>query len=226
MSIFFTPVTDEWGTSYQFTSAGYTLLVVVMLALLILGAFLFGRRKSQATSAKQIAFSAMAIALAMVTSMIKIVDMPMGGSVTLLSMLFIVLIGYWFGLGGGLTAAIAYGILQMLVDPYIISLPQMFVDYIFAFGALGLSGVFRDSKYGLIKGYLLGVLGRYIFSILSGIIFFASYSPESGPLSNPFVYSAAYNGAYLGLEALITLVIIAIPAVSKALSSVKTLVSE
>ena len=39
----------------------------------------------------------MGIALAMVTSYIKVWEMPMGGSVTLLSMLFICLIGYWFG---------------------------------------------------------------------------------------------------------------------------------
>lgn len=39
-----------------------------------------------------------------VTSMIKIFSLPMGGSVTLLSMLFIVLIGYWFGLKVGLVA--------------------------------------------------------------------------------------------------------------------------
>ena len=53
---------------------------------------------------KQIAFAAMAMALAVVTSMIKIFSLPMGGSVTLLSMLFIVLIGYWFVLKVGLVA--------------------------------------------------------------------------------------------------------------------------
>ena len=46
----------------------------------------------------------MAIALAVATSMIKVVKLPMGGSVTLFSMLFIVLIGYWYGIKTGLTA--------------------------------------------------------------------------------------------------------------------------
>ena len=40
----------------------------------------------------------MAMALATVTSMIKLFDAPMGGSVTLCSMLFITLIAYWYNL--------------------------------------------------------------------------------------------------------------------------------
>lgn len=207
------------GSSYQLTTAGFTALVIIMIAIFLIGCAIFGGKKK--FSAKQLAFSAMAIALAMVTSMIKLFDMPMGGSVTLLSMLFIVLIGYWYGLGAGLTAAFAYGILQLVVDPYIISVPQMLVDYLFAFGALGLSGLFSKSKHGLIKGYIAGVLGRYFFAFLSGWIFFGMYAPEEFP--NAVVYSLAYNGAYLGAEALITLIIICLPPVQKALNAVKNM---
>ena len=96
-----------------------------------------------------------AIALAVVASMIKLpIRMPMGGSATFLSMLFICLIGYWYGTKIGVITALAYGALQLIIDPFIISIPQMLVDYIFAFGALGLSGVFHNAKHGLIKGYL------------------------------------------------------------------------
>lgn len=217
MSFFATPVTDEWGTSYQLTTAGYTVLVIAMLAILLVGCAIFGSKKK--FSAKQLSFSAMAIALAMVTSMLKLWDMPMGGSVTLFSMLFIVLIGYWYGLGAGLATATAYGILQLIIDPYIISFPQMLIDYVFAFGALGLSGLFSKSKYGLIKGYLFGVFGRYVFAFLSGWIFFATYTPEF--FNSSVVYSLAYNGAYLGAEALLTLILISLPPVNKALAQVK-----
>jgi thiamine transporter len=223
MSFFATPFVDEWGdTTYQLTTAGYTALVVIMLAVLLIGCAIFGGKKK--FSAKQLAFSAMAIALAMVTSMIKLIHMPMGGSVTLFSMLFIVLIGYWYGLGSGLTTAVAYGILQLVVDPYILSVPQMLVDYIFAFGALGLAGIFwkNKSKYSLILCYLVAVLGRYFFAFLSGWIFFGTYAGYYG-FSNGVVYSLAYNGAYIGLEALFTLILIAIPPVNKALAYVKTL---
>ena len=217
LSIFAKAVTDEWGTSYQLTTAGYTALVLCMVVILLAGCAIFGKGKK--LTAKQLAFSAMAIALAMVTSMLKVVNMPMGGSVTLFSMLFIVLIGYWYGLGAGLTTAIAYGILQLIIDPYIISFPQMLLDYVFAFGALGLSGIFSKSKHGLIKGYLAGVLGRYFFTFLSGWIFFATYTPEF--FNSAVVYSLAYNGAYIGLEALITMILISLSPVNKALGYVK-----
>ena len=218
MSFFVTPYVDEYGdTTYNLTAAGYTGLIILFIALLLLGAAIFGNKKKMST--KQLVFSAMAIALATVTSMIKLFEMPMCGSVTLFSMLFIVLIGYWYGLGGGLTVAIAYGVLQLLLDPYILSFPQMLVDYILAFGALGLAGIFHNSKHGLIKGYIVAVLGRYFFSFLSGWIFFGMYAPDNFP--NAVVYSLAYNGSYLGAEALITLIVIAIPPVAKALQTVK-----
>ena len=221
LNFFAVPITDEWGTTYQLTTAGYTALVLIMLALLLLACFIGNSIKKPQFSTRQLVFSAMAIAAAMVTSFIKLFDLPMGGSVTLLSMLFICLIGYWYGIRAGLMTAIAYGFLQLISDPYIISLPQMLVDYIFAFGALGLSGVFSKSKNGLIKGYLLGVLGRYFFAFLSGLIFFGVYAADYN-MSAP-VYSLAYNGAYLGAEALLTVIILALPPVKKVMGQLKTM---
>lgn len=226
MSIFAVPTVDEWGgTTYSLTAAGYTALVVVMLACLLLGCALFGVNKK--FSAKQLAFSAMAIALATVASMIKLIHLPMGGSVTLLSMFFVTLIGYWYGLGAGLTTGVAYGILQLVIDPYIISVPQMLVDYVFAFGALGLAGLFwkNKKKYGIILCYIAGILGRYIFAVISGWIFFGMYASDYG-FSSPVVYSLAYNGAYIFLEAGITIVILLIPPVNKALSYVKEIATK
>ena len=167
----------------------------------------------------QLTCCAASVALGTILSYIKLFSFPMGGSVTLLSMVVICLPGYWFGLSAGLVTGIAYGVLQLIIDPYIISLPQMLIDYVFAFGALGLSGLFSKSKHSLIKGYVLGVLGRYLFSFLSGWIFFATYTPEF--FNSAAIYSLAYNGAYLGAEALITLILISLPPVNRALSQVK-----
>ena len=95
---------------------------------------------------------------------------------------------------------------------------QVLVDYPLAFGALGLSGVFAESKHGLVKGYLLGVFGRYVFAVISGWIFFGEYAWDGwGALP----YSLVYNGCYIFAEAVITVIIISIPAVSKALKKVK-----
>ena len=111
-------------------------------------------------------------------------------------------------------------ILQMLIDPYIISVPQLLCDYIFAFGALGLSGLFADKKHGLTRGYVTGIIGRFVFSFLSGYIFFGMYAPEG---MNPAAYSAIYNGSYIFTEGVLTLFILMIPAVYNAVKRVKAL---
>ena len=46
----------------------------------------------QKMKTKYLVYAAVAIALAMVTSRIKLFSLPMGGEVTLLSMLFVVLV--------------------------------------------------------------------------------------------------------------------------------------
>ncbi len=172
---------------------------------------------------KKLVYSALGIALALVTSYIKLWEMPMGGSVTLLSMLFVCLIGYWFGLKYGLITGIAFGLLQFIIDPYMLSIPQVILDYPFAFGALGLSGLFCNKKFGLQIGYVIGVVGRFVCSTLSGVIFFADYAPKG---MNPWVYSMAYQGSYIGAELVLTLIIISIPPVATALSLVKSKTKE
>ena len=224
MSIFATEIIDEeWGNYFALTGVGYAALIAFMLAVLLLACVL-GNSGKKKFNTKQLVFSAVAMALAMVTSMIKLFDLPMGGSVTLCSMLFICLIGYWYGLSGGLLAAVSYGFLQLIVDPYIISIPQMITDYILAFGALGLSGLFSGKKNGLVLGYLTGILGRFFFTFLSGMIFFGSYA-ESYHMTAP-VYSFVYNGAYIGAEAVITVILLMLPPVSKGLAKVKQMVQQ
>jgi len=169
-------------------------------------------------SVKQLVFCGAAVALATVLSNLKLFHFPTGGSITLFSMLIACLPGCWFGLGAGLLTGIAYGLLQLIIDPYILFPTQVVVDYILAFGALGLSGLFCHAKYGMIKGYLTGVIGRYIFSVLSGFLFFGAYAWEGW---NPLAYSLVYNGIYLFSEAALTVVLLLLPPIKNALQKIK-----
>ena len=129
------------------------------------------------------------------------------------------LIGFMYGPVVGFTSAIAYGILQFISNPYVLNIPQVLCDYIFAFGSLGLSGFFTNSnRHGLTMGYLCGAFGRFVFSFLSGFIFFAEYAPET--MAAP-LYSFLYNGAYLGAEALISIIVLNIPPFKKAIMRIK-----
>lgn len=174
-------------------------------------------------TAKQLTFCAAAIALATVLSNIKVFSFPTGGAITLLSMLMICLPGYFFGLGVGLASAIAYGVLQLIIDPYVIHPMQLIVDYILAFGALGLSGIFWKSKNGLTKGYIVGILGRFVFCVISGWIFFGSYAWEGW---GAFEYSVVYNAIYIFSEGALTIILLNIPAVKNAIARIKKLSQE
>ncbi len=233
-------IRDGDAVSYVPTTAGKILLIVVLAALLAAAAF-FARKRATARkpipgapgadspqkdgksasarlTAKQMAFCAMAIALGTVLSNLKVYEFPFGGSITLLSMLIICLPGYWFGLEAGLITGVAYGVLQLIIDPYVIHPIQMLMDYLLAFGALGLSGLFTDKKNGLLKGYCAGILGRWIFTALSGWIFFAEYAWDGW---HPLPYTLVYNGCYIFAEAAITGLILAIPYVRKTFARIK-----
>ncbi len=221
--MFYEVVVNEWGeTTYVPTTAGNILLFALILAFLGL-TLVFVRKHSLKLTVKQLTFCSLAIALGTVLSNIKVVSLPTGGSITLLSMLIICVPGYLFGPGVGIMTGVAYGILQMLVDPYILFPLQLVVDYLLAFGALGLSGVFHNSKQGLLKGYILAVLGRYFFAVLSGCIFFGTYAWEGW---NPLAYSCVYNGIYIFAEAGITILILLVPAVTRAFGTVKRMALE
>ena len=215
--MFYNVVVNDWGeTTYVPTTLGNAALLLLIAVLLAGAMFLAGRRSR--LSVKQLAFCAMSLALGTILSNLKLFSFPWGGSVTLLSMLVICLPGYFFGLGAGIMTGVAYGVLQLLVDPYVLFPLQLVVDYLLAFGALGLSGLFTNAKHGLIKGYHTGVLGRYVFAVISGWIFFGTYAWEGWPA---LPYSLVYNGIYIFAESVITLVILAIPAVSKMMGNLK-----
>ncbi|MCL2223696.1 MAG: energy-coupled thiamine transporter ThiT [Defluviitaleaceae bacterium] len=173
--------------------------------------------------AKMLAVGAVCIALAFVLNQITLFRMPMGGSVTPFSMMFIVLAGYWLGPLFGVFAGAALGLLDTITGAYIVHPVQYVLDYILGFGALGLSGFFRKWKYGLQIGYIVGVAGRFLMVFLSGVIFFYMFAPEGQPV---IVYSAVYNGAYILPEMIATLVIISLPAMKHAVDAVtKSIVS-
>lgn len=146
------------------------------------------------------------------------IDMPMGGSATFCSMFFISILGYWFGPVAGILSGVLYGLIDMILNPYIVSVPQALVDYILAFGCLGLSGFFRNKKNGMVVGYLASITGRFFCAALSGVIFFGMYAPEG---MNPIVYSVVYNGIYIYFEGILTVFAITIPMFQELFDKMK-----
>ena len=180
--------------------------------------------KEKKFTTKQLVFSAMAIALAtVIATAIKLPSLPNGGSVTLFSMLLVTLVGYWYGPVVGITAAVAFGILQFITGPYVVHPVQVVIDYPLAFGALGCSGFFSNKKNGLLKGYLAGVFGRFFFASVSGLIFYTVYVDAFSENMVAIWASLVYNMTYILPEAVVTVILISLPAVKHALARIKEL---
>lgn len=146
------------------------------------------------------------IALATVLSYIKVFEMPQGGSITAVSMLPILLYATRWGIKKGLLTSFVYGILQFLLQGGVsIHIGSIFLDYIFAFGALGLSGLFYGSREKAMAGALIGMVSRYVILVISGVVLWYMYAPEG---MSPLKYSLVYNASYMVPEGLITLVVL------------------
>lgn len=148
------------------------------------------------------------IAMAQVLSYVTIYTLPNGGSITAGSMVPILFFAIRWGVGPGLLAGSVFGLLQFLLGPkYSMNLLSILLDYILAFGLLGLAGLAKKSYPGVLFGVFLGIFGRFASSVLSGAIIWASYAPDT---MNPWVYSIIYNGSYLLPEMIISYILVTI----------------
>ncbi len=169
----------------------------------------------QKNSVISITESAAMVALATILSLIQVVSLPFGGSVTAASMLPIILIAYrkrrW-----GIPTALVYAVLQLFLGlsnlKYAVSFGAVvaiiMLDYIVAFAVLGLAGIFKN-KMGsqsaeLLSGTLLVSVLRYICHVISGCTVWAGVSV---PSADGLIYSLLYNAAYMIPETVVTLAV-------------------
>ena len=167
---------------------------------------------SKNRTAYRLTESAVMLAFASVLSVLKIIDMPYGGSVTAFSMLPLLIIAYRYGTRWGLLTAFTYGLIQMLLGMDNLAYATGFVpvvmiilfDYLVAFVVLGLGGIFR--RNGLSQGMSLSLaavftgLLRYLCHVWTGCTVWAELSV---PTTETLVFSLSYNGAYMLPEIII-----------------------
>ena len=153
---------------------------------------------------------AMMVAFAQILSMLKIYELPQGGSITL-AMLPIILFAVRWGLGGGLLSASVFGLLQLIFDgAYAWGWQSMVGDYLLAFAVPGLAGLARGRKHSMVWGTLIGCGARFLVHWAVGATVWAEYMPEeffNMTMSSPWFYSALYNGSYMLPCTVLTLVV-------------------
>lgn len=166
----------------------------------------------------QMVFSAVMVALATVLSVIPVVQLPFGGSVTLFSQVPILAVSWVLGVPWGLASGLAYAILQILVGgignfsyvqgilAYII---LVFADYLVPFTFLGFGGMFKrvikNPYVAASVGTLLVCFVRFISHFISGATIWTEYAPDTA-VKAVLAYSASYNASYMVPETIISIV--------------------
>lgn len=175
---------------------------------------------------KKIALCGVMIALGTVLSMIKVYEPPLGGGVTVMSMVPVAFISCALGLKWGFGAAFAYSLVQLMLSfGEVMSwgltagavVATLVVDYILAYTVLGVCGAFRKKGVvGIVAGVALGVFLRFICHFLTGVYIFDIWLPEEW--DNVWIYSLCYNGGYMLPEIITTCIGAAILCKSKAIN--------
>ena len=175
-------------------------------------------RKTRIGSYRALAECSVMVALSTVLSILKIVELPYGGSVTAASMLPVIIAVYRHGGLFGLGVAAANSTIQFLLGmnnlAYAITwqaaVAIVVFDYILAFSVFALSGafkrVFSDQRAAVLLGVLLASVLRYACHTVVGCTVWAGISIPTGAA---IIYSLSYNATYMIPETLFLMLAVA-----------------
>ena len=153
------------------------------------------------------------IALSTVLAMLKLIDMPYGGSVTFAQMLPILIYAYRHGPKYGMGAALTASMIQLLLGLENFSyLPLVtwysivvlaLLDYVVAYSAFGIAGFLKnklDYKNAMLVGALSASIIRYLCHVISGFTAWTAFELPSGAV---LAYSLGYNATYMIPETIV-----------------------
>jgi thiamine transporter len=153
------------------------------------------------------------IALSTVLAMLKLIDMPYGGSVTFGQMLPIVIYAYRHGPKYGMGAALTASVIQLLLGLENFSyLPLVswysilvlaLLDYVVAYSAFGIAGFLKkkyDYRSAMVIGAVIASIVRYLCHVVSGFTAWAAFEIPTGAV---LLYSVGYNATYMIPETIV-----------------------
>ena len=155
---------------------------------------------------RMIAEAGVAIAIAQVLSSITLFHMPQGGSIKAASLVPLMIFAYRWGGTRGIWAGVVYGVLHFLLGfKSSIHYLSIILDYLVAYGAIGVCGYFKDNMTGLVSGSIVAIALRWFTSVTSGAVVFASYAPQG---QNPWIYSMIYNASYMIPDGILNIIVL------------------
>ena len=169
------------------------------------------------TLVRKLVESAILIAIGTVLSELKI-DMPLGGGLTICSMLPLVLVAHRWGTGWGVFTAFVYSLLQLLLGmnnvqyatSALMAAGIVLLDYVVPYTLLGLSAVFKKAvksmAASLVSGIVLTFGLRFVCHFITGWWIWEALWPNEFGWASP-LYSLLYNGGYMLPEIILTSVV-------------------
>ena len=155
---------------------------------------------------RMIAEAGVAIAIAQVLSFITLFHMPQGGSIKAASLVPLMIFAYRWGGTRGIWAGVVYGVLHFLLGfKSSIHYLSIILDYLVAYGAIGVCGYFKDNITGLVSGSIVAIALRWFTSVTSGAVVFASYAPQG---QNPWIYSMIYNASHMVPDGILNIIVL------------------
>ena len=153
------------------------------------------------------------IALSTVLAMLKLIDMPYGGSVTFAQMLPILIYAYRHGPKYGMGAALTASVIQLLLGLENFSyLPLVtwysivvlaLLDYVIAYSAFGMVGFLKkkmDYRKAMLVGAVAASFVRYLCHVVSGFTAWGAFEIPDGAV---LLYSIGYNATYMIPETIV-----------------------
>ncbi len=198
------------------------LVIAIVLVLVVLVTYVLSlvfKQDAKLLSTRDMTEIAIMVAFALVLEVLftAFPGMAFGGRVSL-SMLPIIIVSWRRGIVPGIIAGVLFGVLNMMLDGIAswaltiwVLLGAIFIDYLIAFGVVGLAGILRRVNNTMITfgaGILLAGTLRFLMHFLSGYIFWAAWAEEvyEGGM-NPWLYSAIYNATYMVPTTLLLIVV-------------------
>ena len=204
MNNFFNTLKEGFNEIYNSPLSLATLIGVILIILALI------RFKKIKLDTKIITRIGIALALATILHLVKLVDLPNGaGSINLGSMVPILIISFMYGPEIGMLTGFLFGVIYLIISPYILHPIQVLFDYPLPFMAVGLAGFFKNKK---LLGTTLGMFIRFIFHFISGVLFFGEFAPKGW---SPVLYSFIVNGSVVLGNLLVILIIISLLPISK-----------
>ena len=200
-------LTQNLQTIFSSSSSMFALLGIFLLTI-----FLIYIRRIKFTT-RMLVYVSLMLAASIILQQIRLYHFPQGGSVTLGSMIPLIFLTFRYGAPVGMFAGFIFGLINIILDPFILHPIQVLFDYPLPSMAAGLAAIFPKN---FIASTILVFAGKFICHVISGVVFFASYAPEG---MSPIIYSLTVNASMIVPECLICCVLLKILPTERLLNS-------